>query len=106
MDEKRERDLAKEYQTVGGSPILGQQGREKTWDECGIEEKVERLRRVLRDLGMVAQRAERVAGMANERAIHHRHDLIGLPMMPLDTSKYAGPEAGVERDPWMTRGLE
>ena len=103
MDEKRKLDIGQEYQTVGMQP--GGQAREKIWDECGIEEKVERLRRSLQDLGMVAQRAEEIAGTAHERLIHHRHDLIGLPMMPLDNTRSGG-TGGSENRPWMTRLLE
>lgn len=103
MDEgKRSVDEAATRQPMG---LVGAaEMRQKTWEECGIEEKVERLRRVMQDLGLVAQRAERVAGSAQERVIHHRHDAIGLPMMPLDNSRYGG-EAGGEKL-WMTRLLE
>ena len=78
-------------------------GQEKTWGECGIEEKVERLRRVLGDVGMVAARAERIGGDALEGLVNHRHDTLGLPVTPI--GKAGGMGSQQERS-WATRGLE
>lgn len=48
--------------------------REKTWDECGIEEKVERLRISLIRARETAQYATRNAVEARDLAERHQHN--------------------------------
>lgn len=67
--------------------------RHKTWDECGIEEKVDRLRREL-----LAQRYQvRAALEATEGLREHEHSATGI-MVPLHRRHGQGMVAG-ERDP-------
>ena len=50
--------------------------REKTWDECGIEEKVERLRRAMRDQKHMVDAAWRTANEAHNLAHGHQHNNV------------------------------
>lgn len=51
--------------------------REKTWDECGIEEKVERIRRELLGVRDMGHSAYRNANEARELAARHQHSASG-----------------------------
>lgn len=74
---------------------MGMASREKTWDECGIEEKVERLRRELRSQGFGLQRAQRDAANFRE----HEHNVHGEIVIPL-RSKHGGADSEERsRDP-------
>lgn len=63
-------------------------GRERTWDECGIEEKIGRLRRVIHELRWVVDDMLRRTRYFEE----HRHDHSGQIVVPL-RSKYGEVEA-------------
>lgn len=73
-----------------GTPSLG---RDKTWDESGIEEKVERLRRAVRDLRWGIQDARRRARQFED----HQHSALGDVVVPL-RSKY-DEDGAMGRDP-------
>ncbi len=53
---------------------INRPSREKTWDECGIEEKVERLRRAMRDQKHMVDASWRTASAANDLARQHQHN--------------------------------
>lgn len=53
--------------------------RQNTWDECSIEQKIERLRVELRGLRWAANDAHRLAEVLRE----HKHDALGEIMVPL-----------------------
>lgn len=57
--------------------------REKRWDECGLEEKVERLRRQLMQQRNVAEAAYRTADEAKRVASEHQHGQYGSVMVPV-----------------------
>ncbi|TAK84320.1 MAG: hypothetical protein EPO20_14620 [Betaproteobacteria bacterium] len=63
--------------------------REKRWDECGIEEKVERLRVVLRAVGERSLQAQRVAVEAVDVARRHEHGAQMQVVMPCDDRNHA-----------------
>ena len=56
------------------TPMAGRASREKTWDECPIEEKLERLRRELRDQRETFQYVARTATQAQSTAERHQHN--------------------------------
>ncbi len=58
--------------------------REKRWDECGIEEKVERLRMVLRAVNERSSHAQRTAVEAHDIARRHEHGSQMQVVMPVD----------------------
>jgi hypothetical protein len=67
--------------------------REKTWDECGIEEKVERIRHQLRQLRDMSQYVARTASEAKEIAVSHQHNhATGEVLRPVQ--RHGGAEAG------------
>ena len=69
--------------------------REKKWDECGIEEKVERLRREL-----LNQRWQVRQGYQNAEALQeHAHSATGEIVVPLHRKRGQGESAGTPRDP-------
>ena len=51
--------------------------REKTWDECGIEQKVERLRTALQQTRDLAKAGAETASNAMEIASGHQHGANG-----------------------------
>ena len=57
------------------------------WNECGIEEKVERLRRAVNDLRWAVNAARR----QSRDFEHHQHDAKGEIVVPLHT-KYSEDE--------------
>lgn len=57
--------------------------RAKRWDDCGLEEKVERLRTVLRFVAADASDAGKVAQKAYEVSHLHEHGGNGRPVMPI-----------------------
>jgi len=57
--------------------------RELTWDECGIEEKVERLRREFRMARDIQEYTARTAGDAAEIARDHSHGDHGQVLTPV-----------------------
>lgn len=61
---------------------LGMAARERTWDECGIEEKVERMREALLRLEGVIGQASKRAGEALTVAKVHEHGLRGDVLTP------------------------
>lgn len=61
------------YRTAGEA-MTKQAQREKTWDECGIEEKVERIRQQLRMFRDAVQYTARTASEAKELAVSHQHN--------------------------------
>lgn len=58
--------------TIGSNKAMAK--RDKTWDECGIEEKVERLRMMLMRTRESAQYAAKNASAANDLAERHQHN--------------------------------
>lgn len=63
-------DEAKPYRTASEAMAK----REKTWDECGIEEKVERIRQQLRMFRDAVQYTARTASEARDIAVNHQHN--------------------------------
>lgn len=55
-------------------PLEAMAKRERLWEECGIEEKVERLRMALMRARETAQYAAKNASAANELAERHQHN--------------------------------
>lgn len=70
------RDEAKTPDPAAGnlSGKIPMPSREKTWDECGIEDKVERLRRVMREQKHMLDAAWRTASAASDLARQHQHN--------------------------------
>lgn len=85
---EREQGQVDRAKTATGLSLEGGPAREKRWDECGIEEKVERLRRVLRVTSHTAEQAAKLAHKSAEIASLHEHGGDGKPVMP------------IARDPW------
>ena len=74
--------------------------REKTWDECGIEEKVERLRRVMRDQQHMIRAGWNTAHAANELARQHQHNSVtGEVLAAVNRGNMAGESIGRSFDP-------
>lgn len=69
----------------------GNAAREKRWDECGLEEKVERLRMVLRTAHHDTEVAGKVAQKAYEIAHFHEHGDNGRPVMPIAIDPWGNP---------------
>jgi hypothetical protein len=67
--------------------------REKTWDECGIEQKVERVRSQLLMYRDLLQYASRTAGEAKELAGRHEHNAVGEVLQPVQ--RHGGGQAEV-----------
>jgi hypothetical protein len=63
--------------------------RDKRWDECGIEEKVERLRQELRGFRWWRDQVERRTQHFEE----HQHDAFGNIVIPLRSKHGYGMEA-------------
>jgi hypothetical protein len=68
--------------------------REKTWDECGIEEKVERVRRAMRDQRYMVDSTFRLVSAASETVHAHQHNNVtGEVLKPANRyDGLAGPE--------------
>ncbi len=57
--------------------------RERTWDECGIEEKVERVRSQIMMYRDMLQYASRTASEAKDLAGRHEHNATGEVLQPV-----------------------
>lgn len=70
-----------EYANQAGNAL----GRiDKTWDECGIEEKVERIRQQLRAHRDVTEYAARSASQALDLSRNHQHGATGEVLKPVN----------------------
>lgn len=61
---------------------LNQPMREKTWDECSQDEKMEMLRRYLRITMDQLCHVSQIAGAARDMAQEHQHAQSGQAMLP------------------------
>ncbi len=73
--------------------------REKTWDECGIEEKVERLRQQLRNHRDMSGHTYRRASEAHDLAQNHQHSPTGEVLKPARERGGAEQAGGSGYDP-------
>lgn len=64
-----------------GQPVMA--CRDKTWNELGLEEKVERLRNVLRNVNGIAQNALDLAHAGKQLAEEHVHSPTGQVFKPV-----------------------
>lgn len=78
-----------------GCDTIAKSARLKTWGECGIEEKVERLRHELRDARNTASYAARNAGEAQRIASTHIHGELGQVAIPAESR---GGQMGLQGD--------
>ena len=92
--------------TKAAGPVLGplsspgREMREKTWDECGIEEKVERLRRVLQQQQHMVRAAWNTASAAENLARQHQHNsMTGAVLSEVNRNNIAGEAMGRSFDP-------
>lgn len=58
--------------------------RSKTWEECGLEEKVERLRDELRQARAASQAGGALAIELSEAFRNHEHGMEGTPVVPVE----------------------
>lgn len=70
--------------TLAGEKLADRAERAKHWDECGIEEKVERIRRELLNQRDVARHALRQANEAHSTAHEHQHGSHGEVLKPVN----------------------
>lgn len=74
--------------------------REKTWAECGIEEKVERIREELQQQRRIGRAALNQANVAHELAHYHQHAADGEVLQRArQRGLMAGEEVGQRHDP-------
>lgn len=74
--------------------------REKTWDECGIEDKVERLRRAMRNQKHLVEGAFQTAHGAHLVAHTHQHNAVtGEVLAPVNKHHGGAESAGRIFDP-------
>ncbi len=80
-------------QKIRGDSLLSEsadhQRRDLKWEECGIEEKVERLREELRGHRWALQQAQNEAHILQE----HEHNAKGEIVVPLRSKRGYGVEA-------------
>ena len=97
-----------EANTKAGSPLINKSlgdtiqraSREKTWDECGIEEKVERLHRAMRDQKHMVEVAYRTASTASDLAHGHQHNpATGEVLKPANDRRGGAEVMGRSFDP-------
>lgn len=67
----------------GGGAECAKQARDKTWSECSIEEKIDRLRIVLRVTNERATHSQRLAIEALDTGRRHEHGGQGQVVMPV-----------------------
>jgi hypothetical protein len=97
----RNAGLEKEFLETGRNNKLAdvacEAQREKTWAECGLEEKVERLRFILQQTKSTAAYASQEANKAMRLASEHQHNNFGAVLQPV----YGGGNlaGGLERGP-------
>lgn len=91
MDLERAAKQASQAGAAMGGQCEAAQVREKRWDECGLEEKVERLRMVLRSVHHDTEAAGKVAHKAYEIAHLHEHGDNGRPVMPIAIDPWGNP---------------
>lgn len=59
-----------------------QAGRAKRWEECPIEEKINRLRIVLRDIESGLSQLYRDIERVQSQFANHEHGVLGTPLVP------------------------
>lgn len=96
------RDEVKHPEGPVSSLLVGSKtaSREKSWDECGIEEKVERLRRVMQQQQHMVRSAWNTASAAQELARQHQHNnMTGEVLSAVNRHGSAGEAMGRSFDP-------
>src|SRR4051812_29684782 len=79
-----EQAQGKVMRAEGGADCAKSAGRDKHWNELGLEEKVERLRVALRLVNAKASQASATAGEAYSVAHRHEHGGQGKTVMPVE----------------------